>query len=197
MRFRCQLVALIAVMLLGTACTPEDSALPTPAPVATDAIVDSPPYVCKFVPDQAFRLVSGVKGSLSEQTNGNETNGDCGTPGAIPKSLSVAWMQEAPQSTREYLGEVMDDRRKVFTRHGAATLPADLGEGLAVHLAYAGVDEQPYQVVARFNCGGKQRIITLYLAQIAKGRDGIRDTIELMRIAQKRYGQLYACTPGK
>lgn len=53
------------------------------------------------------------------------------------------------------------------------------------------------RVVARFSCGGKQRIITLYLAQVAQSRDGIRDMIELMRIAQKRYGRLYACTPGK
>lgn len=191
------MVALAVTTMFAGACTPGDAALSTPAPGNTGVIVDSPPYLCKLVPDQAFRLVSGAKGSLSEKTNGNETNGDCGTPGAIPKSLDVAWMQEAPQSTREYLDGVMDDRRKVFTRHGAATLPADLGEGLAVHLAYAGVDEQPYQVVARFSCGGKQRIITLYLAQIAKGRDGVRDMIELMRIAQKRYGQLYACTPGK
>ncbi|WP_406312605.1 hypothetical protein OHA77_29155 [Streptosporangium sp. NBC_01639] len=191
------LVVLTVAMVFAGACTPGDAALSTPASVNTGVLVDSPPYVCKLVPDQAFRLVSGVKGFLGEKTNGNEANGDCGIPGAIPKALDVAWMREAPESTREYLDGVMDDRRKVFTRHGAATLPAELGEGLAVHLAYAGVDEQPYQVVARFSCSGKQRIITLYLAQVAQGRDGIRDMIELMRIAQKRYGQLYACTPGK
>ncbi|WP_255529969.1 hypothetical protein [Planomonospora sp. ID67723] len=39
-------------------------------------------------------------------------------------------------------------------------------------------------------------MIDIYLAQVAKGRDAIKDMIELMRIAQKRYGELYDCTPG-
>jgi hypothetical protein len=34
------------------------------------------------------------------------------------------------------------------------------------------------------------------LAQVAKDRDAIKDMIELMRIAEKRYGELYNCTPG-
>lgn len=91
----------------------------------------------------------------------------------------------------------MDDRRAAYSRHGAITLPADLGEGAAVHFPEGPFGDQPYRVVARFTCGGKQRIITLYLAQIAQGRDGIRDMIDLMRIAQKRYGQFYKCTPGE
>ncbi|WP_345558814.1 hypothetical protein [Nonomuraea rosea] len=39
-------------------------------------------------------------------------------------------------------------------------------------------------------------MIDIYLAQVAKGRDAIKDLIALMRIAQKRYGDLYDCTPG-
>jgi hypothetical protein len=106
-------------------------------------------------------------------------------------------MQEAVDSTREYLDGILDDRRKVFTRHGATTLPADLGEGYAVYFPEGPFSDQPYQVTAGFSCGGKDRIIDIYLAQIAKGRDGIRDMIELMRIAQKRYGQLYKCELGE
>jgi len=39
-------------------------------------------------------------------------------------------------------------------------------------------------------------MIDIYLSQISKGRDAIKDLINLMRIAQKRYGVLYNCTPG-
>ncbi|MFD8555768.1 hypothetical protein ACFV1N_00575 [Streptosporangium canum] len=185
------------LMLFGAACTPKDAALSTPAPVNTGTITDSAPYLCKLIPQRAFQLVSGVNRPLSEKVGGNDETGNCWTPDAMPNSLEVAWMQEAVDSTRVYLDEVMDDRRKVFTRHEAAVLPADLGEGYAVRFPIVQADEQPYQVVARFNCGDKQRIITLYLAQTARGRDGIKDMIELMRIAQKRYGQLYKCTPGE
>ncbi|WP_133061848.1 hypothetical protein [Streptosporangium minutum] len=90
----------------------------------------------------------------------------------------------------------MNDRRKVFTRHGATRLPVVLGEGYAVYFPEGPFSDQPYQVTARFSCDGKDRIIDLKMTQVAKGRDGIKDMIELMRIAQKRYGQLYKCAPG-
>ncbi|MFI7051169.1 hypothetical protein ACWDOR_19270 [Streptosporangium canum] len=188
---------LAAIMLFTTACTPDEATLSTPATAITGAIADSSPYICKLVPEQAFRLISGMTITLPEETVGTNTNGDCRASNAGSKSLMVAWMQEAAESTREYLDYIMEDRRKAYSRHGAAILPTDLGEGLAVRFPEGPFGDQPYRVVARFSCGGKQRIITLYLAQIAKGRDGIRDMIELMRIAQKRYGQIYTCTPGK
>ncbi|MEQ4724952.1 hypothetical protein [Nonomuraea sp. B19D2] len=56
--------------------------------------------------------------------------------------------------------------------------------------------EQPYRASAKFRCGGKDGMIDIYLSRIAKGRDAMSDLIELMRIAQKRYGRLYGCTPG-
>ncbi|MER5418454.1 hypothetical protein [Streptosporangium roseum] len=197
MRFYRSLIALIAVALSAAACTPDKAATATPTPVNTGAVVDSAFYLCKLVPMQAFRLVSGVTKPLSEEVAGTDDNGDCSTPGSMPESLRVLWIQEGPESKQDYIDYLMDDRRKVFTRHEATKLPSDLGEGYAAYFSIVQVDDQPYQVTARFSCGGKDRIIDLYLAQVAKGRDGIRDMIELMRIAQKRYGRLYACTPGK
>ncbi|MGW3362248.1 hypothetical protein ACWDOR_04825 [Streptosporangium canum] len=186
-----------AVILFAVACTPEDSAISTSTPVNAGAVVDSGPYICKLVPEKAFLLVSGTNGPPGEKISGDEANGNCWTSNIAPKLLEVVWMQETPESTRGYLDEVMEDRRRVFTRHGAAVLPSDLGEGFAVYFPEGPFSDQPYQVTARFSCGGKGRIIDLNVAQVAKGRDGIRDMIELMRIAQKRYGQLYKCTPGE
>ncbi|WP_281284135.1 hypothetical protein [Nonomuraea deserti] len=36
-------------------------------------------------------------------------------------------------------------------------------------------------------------MIDIYLAEVARGRDGIKDLIELMRIAQQRYSKVYGC----
>ena len=62
-------VALAAAVLFATACTPDEAALSTPTLVSP--VADSAPYLCKLVPEQAFRLVSGVTGSLREETGGD------------------------------------------------------------------------------------------------------------------------------
>ncbi|MEU6712457.1 hypothetical protein ABZ897_13335 [Nonomuraea sp. NPDC046802] len=184
--------ALAALVVLATACTSEKQIVSTPAPVP-QPILDSVPYVCKLIPEQAFRLVSGVSGSLVEKTNGNERNGDCAVPETTPQSLGVWWMQEGSGMPQGHLDFLMNGRRNIYTRHGGVMLPADLGDGMAAHVTN---NDQPYRVSAKFGCGGKDRLIDIYLAQVAKGRDAIKDMTELMRIAQKRYGKLYNCTPG-
>ncbi|MEU8248439.1 hypothetical protein [Nonomuraea sp. NPDC048916] len=158
--------------------------------------MDSAPYVCTFIPDHAFRLVTGVTGPLVEKTDGNERNGDCRAPDEAIRSLEVWWMQEGRGMPREHLDFLMNDRRKVYSTYGGVALPADLGDGMAAHLPNPPSADQPYQVSAKFRCGDRERLIDISLPQIAKGRDAIKDMIELMRIAQKRYGELYDCTPG-
>lgn len=91
----------------------------------------------------------------------------------------------------------MADRRDVYTRYGGVKLPTDLGDGMTAHLMNSPLADQPYRTSAKFLCGGKERMIDIFLAKIAKGRDAIKDMTELMRIAQTRYGHLYNCTPGK
>jgi hypothetical protein len=158
--------------------------------------VDSTPYVCNLVPEQAFRLISGVTGPLIEKTAGNENNGDCRAPEASAQHLEVWWMQEGPGMSREHLNFLIEDRRSVYTRHGGVALPTDLGDGMAAYLPNPPLTDQPYQVSAKFRCDGKERLIDISLPQVAKGRDAIKDMTELMRIAQKRYGEVYNCTPG-
>jgi hypothetical protein len=189
-------VALTALVLLTAACTPENDNVSTPPPI-TQPITDSAPYVCKLISEQAFRSVSGSTGPLVERTSGGEKSGECWAPDTTPRSLQVGWLQVGGGTSQESLDFAMDDRRQVYTRHGGVTLPGDLGDGLAVYLPDSPFADQPYRVSARFSCGAKERMIDIYLAKVAKGRDAIKDMIELMRIAQKRYGALYNCTPGK
>ncbi|MEO3788910.1 hypothetical protein ABGB14_01790 [Nonomuraea sp. B10E15] len=167
----------------------------TPAPL-TQPIVDSSPYVCRLIPEQAFRLVSGATKVLAEKAAGDEKSGECWAPDMTPHPLEVGWLQVGGGTSQEHLDFVMNDRRQIYSRHGGHTLPEDLGSGMAVYMPKSVFAEQPYQVSAKFRCGGKDRMIDIYLARVAKGRDGIKDLVELMRIAQKRYGELYDCTPG-
>ncbi|NBE92880.1 hypothetical protein FE391_04715 [Nonomuraea sp. KC401] len=91
---------------------------------------------------------------------------------------------------------MIEDRIPLYTDHEGVRLPPELGEGMAAYVSSAPFTDQPYRVSAMFRCGDRQRMIDIYLPQIVKGRDGILDLIALMRIAQKRYGELYDCTPG-
>jgi hypothetical protein len=188
-------VVLSVLALLTAACTPENDLTATPLPVP-QRVVDSAPYVCELVPAQAFRMVSGVTEALVETTDGDQWDGDCWAPDTTPRHLEVRWLQEGAEVPRKQIDFVLNDRRKVYTSYGGVTLPTDLGEGWAAYLPNSPFANQPYRVVAKFSCDGKERLVTLYLAQIAKGRDATKDLIELMRIAQKRYGELYSCTPG-
>lgn len=188
-------VALTALMLLTAACTPEKDAVSTPAPVL-HPVVDSAPYICRLVPEQAFRLVSGAAGTLVEKMSGNEYSGDCSAPNMTPPPLEVGWLQVGGGTSQEHLDLLIDGRRNIYTRHGGVTLPRDLGDGMAARLTDSPLADQPYRVSAKFRCGGKDRLVDIYLAQAAKGRDAMKDLIELMRIAQKRYSEIYNCTPG-
>ncbi|MDA0637555.1 hypothetical protein OUY22_29465 [Nonomuraea sp. MCN248] len=64
---------------------------------------------------------------------------------------------------------------------------------MAAYLTDGLLAEQPYRVSAKFTCGGTERMIDIYLTQVAKGRDAMKDLTDLMRIAQKRYSHIHAC----
>jgi hypothetical protein len=97
----------------------------------------------------------------------------------------------------QHLKSLLDDRRDIYTRHGGVTLPTELGDGMAAYLTNGLLATEPYRVSAMFRCGSKERMIDIHLAQVTEGRDAFKDLAELMRIAQKRYGDLYGCTPSK
>lgn len=187
---------LVILALLAAACTPEERAVSTPAP-PPQPIVDSSPYLCGLIPEQAFRAISGVTGPLVERTDGSESNGDCQVPHRTPQSLEVWWAEEEAGMSREHMDFLMkEDRRPLYSRHGGVSLPPDLGDGMAAYIRSSPFSDQPYRASAKFRCSGKERMLDIYLSQVAKGRDAIKDLIALMRIAQKRYGHLHNCTPG-
>ncbi|MFG1943696.1 hypothetical protein [Nonomuraea sp. NPDC048826] len=192
MRILLSSTSLATLALLTTACAPDvdDVAHPSLPP---SPVVDSTPYLCKFVPDRAFRLVSDTTGILPEKTDGNDRNGNCRAPDTSAQALEVWWMQEGGMP-KGHLDFLMNDRRKVYSRYGGVVLPADLGEGMAAYVANPPVNDQPYNVSAKFRCGTMDRLIDISLPKISKGRDAMKDLTDLMRIAQKRYAEVHNCT---
>jgi hypothetical protein len=192
MRIALLSIVLVTLGVLATACTPEVDNTFEPSPIP-QPVVDSNPYLCTLIPERAFRLVSDATEPRPERTDGNERNGSCRAPDAATQALEVWWMQERGMPSG-HLDFLMDDRRKVYTRHGGVELPAELGDGMAAYLPNPPVNDQPYQASAKFRCGAMDRLIDISLPQISKGRDAMKDLTDLMRIAQKRYSQIHDCT---
>ncbi|TDD51301.1 hypothetical protein E1286_10585 [Nonomuraea terrae] len=187
--------ALGGLVVTGAACTAGPDIVSRPAP-APQPIVDTSPYVCELIPEQALRLVSGMTGSIAGRMAGTEENGECWAPETASRPLQVNWLAANSRASQEQLNFLMEDRSSVYARHGGIRLPTDLGDGMAAKVTQGPLGDQPYRVSAKFRCGGKERMIDIYLTRVAEGRDGIKDLVELMRVAQKRYGEVYRCTPG-
>ncbi|WP_157529903.1 hypothetical protein [Microtetraspora niveoalba] len=191
------LVALSSAVCLLAACT-SDHAVPPPGAASDRPVADSAPYLCDLVPQRAFLLVSGITGSFTEKRDGSKSNSSCSAQSAPPYPLAVDWISEQGGTAREDIDYLLRDRLGVYARHGGVKLPEELGTGMAAYVPdYGSVTQQPYQVTAKFRCDGKEQLLTLRLDQVAKGRDAIKDLIALMRIAQKRYGEVHECVPGR
>ncbi|MEV5407470.1 hypothetical protein AB0K60_01350 [Thermopolyspora sp. NPDC052614] len=184
--------SLASLLLVVAACSNEPADAPTPT--AIPAIVDAPPYVCKFVPEHALRLISGSTQPLSEVSDGTSDDGDCDAHNNSSGLLDVAWSSVHGDWTDKDIDNLVSDRIETLTRHDGTAVPESLGKGMA---AYIPGDEEPYQVVSKFTCGGKVRLLIMRFREFVSGRNSINDMIELMRIGQKRYAELYKCDLGK
>lgn len=182
---------LVALLLVVTACSDEPNAMPSPA--VSSAIVDAPPYVCKFIPEQSLRMVSGSTQPLSEVSDGTPDDGDCDALNSSTELLDVAWSRVHGDWTEKDLQGLVDDRIETLKQYDGTAIPASMGDGMA---AYTAGDEKPYQIIAKFTCGGEARLLIMRFRRFVDGRNPIGDMIEFMRIGQKRYAELHKCDLG-
>lgn len=78
------------------------------------------------------------------------------------------------------------------TRNPTA-LPKELGKGL---MSDFDIRLYPYRTVeAWFRCGSNNSLITITIKQ-NRARNQDRDLIQLMQIAQRRFAEMFKCTPG-
>ncbi|GAB2947636.1 hypothetical protein GCM10027203_59090 [Nonomuraea fastidiosa] len=182
-------VGLALFLALIAGCTDIGRA-PSPSPEATASIspvVDSSPYWCDFLPQQAVREITGLDVAIEERKTGvPTTHGQCALRNDYDR-LSLLW------SIRDG-DNVLDTARENFGEHQLAALPKDLGTGLIAYTERM-PRTRPYYTMMLFRCGDKRPWISVDLSEVRNGRDPVSDLTQLLTIARKRYGQLHKCTP--
>ncbi len=73
-------------------------------------------------------------------------------------------------------------------------LPAALGSGFVVYSP--STSHLPYAAGSLFHCGSRDPWIYLALRSVTHGRDATKDLTALVRIAEKRFGEVHRCKPG-
>ncbi|KAB8186267.1 hypothetical protein FH608_046950 [Nonomuraea phyllanthi] len=163
---------------------------PSPAPDLRP-VVDQAPYWCEFVSQESFQRVTGDTRAYTDRKDGPWKNdGGCLVEGGSNGDpVGVWWSRIDDSAERLELAHENWDQTK------PTPLPAQLGEGFATYAGNDMLGGRPYFVISRFSCGGEKPWIGIDLKRVAKGRDAIKDLTDLMRVAQKRYGDLHRCTP--
>ncbi|MDA0632014.1 hypothetical protein OUY22_01195 [Nonomuraea sp. MCN248] len=186
---RSAVVGLTLLFVLAAGCT-DDTSTSSPGPEAktsSSPVVDSSPYWCDFLPQQAVRTITGLSITIEERKTGvPTTHGQCALRNDYDR-LSLVW------SVRDGDG-VLDTARENFGDRQLATLPENLGTGLIAYTARL-PRSRPYYTMMLFRCGKKRPWISVDLSEVREGRDPVSDLIELLTIARERYGQLHRCTP--
>jgi len=177
----------VLVLLVGVVgCDDEKKeAAPDLRPVA-----DGGPYLCDLIPERAFRRSTGLTTPVIVKWAGPQTdNGLClARAEGRDAPLGVRWSYNAADKTLRFM---RDKRSRVPTY----SVPADLGQGLVALLPFGSAYPRPNYVIAAFHCGKKRPWISIDFAPVVSGRDAVRDMVDIMRIAERRFGEIHKCTP--
>ena len=185
------LISGLATLLMAIGCAvPKPDVASSPAP-DTRPVVDLAPYWCTFVSQEALRRVTGLSRALTERATGDwRTSGQCRIETADHAQVLTTHWSATGDSRR-----VLHDAYKSWRRNHPFQLPAELGNGFGSLPRPIPQNTQPYYVISSFTCGGANPRITLEISAITPGRNATDDLIEMMRVAQKRYGRLFSCAP--
>jgi hypothetical protein len=157
--------------------------------IVSGPVTDSAPYWCDLVSKDALTRVSGTMTELSEIRNlgANKNSSICGV---LDKEkygpLVVQW--DVAGGRTEVTG-----RMKAAASGHPTPLPAKLGTGFSVYSQSA--SRLPYLITATFACVSRDAWIDIFVRSFSPGRDVTRDLTDLMRIAQRRFGEIHRCAP--
>lgn len=153
-------------------------------------IADEPPYLCDLVPERSFRRITGATFPVAPRWSGVPSkHGGC---------LAFAAGRDAPLGIEWSFQEgakILQRQQQAFPDRPRRTLPTELGKGFAVVLARPHESRRPNYVIALFGCGKKQPWLRIDFAPVSIGRDALQDMADIMRIAQRRFGELHNCMP--
>jgi hypothetical protein len=179
--------AAAAVMMIA-GCTPDKpvaDATPTPTPVR-NAVTDRPPYLCWFIPQAAVADLTGYTGAYKTSDDKRDPVGyDCGISNEEQSLFITSYDVSRP---RRNIEQYLDWARK----SNPAELPKELGKGL---IADFEVGLNSYRTVeAWFRCGSNNSLIAITVKR-NPARDQDHDLVQLMKIAQRRFAEMFKCQP--
>lgn len=183
-------LTLASILFAALACdSASDHAPPAPSPSSPDLrpIRNTAPYLCDLIPEAEFRRVTGVRGPMEANMNGDPSNnGLClahRQTGRPP--LGIQWDFDEGE---RILGGLEQD----YMDNNPHKLPSDLGRGFATT---HDIRPRTNYVIALFRCGKKRPWMGIDFVPVVRGRDAVQDMIAFMRIAQQRFGEIHKCTP--
>ncbi|MEU8143178.1 hypothetical protein [Nonomuraea sp. NPDC048901] len=174
------------MMIVGcTADKPVADPTHGPSPVR-GSVADRPPYLCYFIPQAVVAELTGYTGPYKAgDDERNPVRYDC-----------VISNEEQSLFITSY--EVSGSRRTIeqylewAQKSNPAELPRELGKGL---IADFEVRLNPYRTVETwFRCGSNNSLIAITVKQNS-ARDQDYDLIQLMKIAQGRFAEMFKCKP--
>ncbi|TDC81584.1 hypothetical protein [Actinomadura sp. 7K507] len=192
-------VATVVLIFLAPECDvvrPEEKRPPPKSP----PVARSAPYLCDLVPASTFRAITGVTVPLESDQDGlyaGDRDADIERCRGRPKEgdtapLIVNWSYlKGEKSLRIH--------QKKWANKSHGRIPSGLGRGFAAYERSDRLDVLPNEVFALFRCGGKRPWISIEFLSVSREgdvkRDRRQDMFDLMRIAQKRFGEIRECTP--
>ncbi|NUS07006.1 MAG: hypothetical protein HOV97_31105 [Nonomuraea sp.] len=182
--------ALLCLLLAVTACascTPGKTAVPTPSPSPVRrTVADSPPYLCNFIPRGALVELTGYRGSYKVSPNSGDPVGNTCVVSNDERSILLTSYDTS--TGRRTL--------KTFVANGEkgspVKLPEELGKGQTQNFEarlfkfrHAGV---------WFRCGATSPFVSIAVMK-NPARDQDHDLVQLVKIAERRFGEMFGCEP--
>ncbi|NJP91220.1 hypothetical protein HCN51_17455 [Nonomuraea sp. FMUSA5-5] len=181
---------MVGAFVQVTGCIPDKPPQVTgsfPAPVRAP-VADRPPYLCYFVPQAAVTELTGYAGTY--HAGDDKRNPDSYSCVISNDEQSLFITSYDVSATRGAIERYMTFGKK----HNPADLPKELGTGL---ISDFDIRLYPYRTVeAWFRCGSKNALIGITVKR-NPARDQDHDLVQLMKIAQRRFAEMFGCDLGE
>jgi hypothetical protein len=175
------------MMIAGcTADKPVASPTPDPVPVR-GSVADRPPYLCYFIPQAAVADLTGYTGPYDAGDDKRDPDGySCVISNDQQSIFITRYDVSAPREVIEKFLEFGKDSDLV-------KLPQELGRG---GISDFEIRLYPYRRASSwFRCGSNDSLIAITVKR-NPARDQDYDLVQLMRIAERRFAEMFKCDPG-
>ncbi|MED7928349.1 hypothetical protein SMD20_29110 [Nonomuraea sp. LP-02] len=178
-----------AAVTMITGCTPDlPTTPPTPrlAPVR-GSVADRAPYICYFIPQAAVADITGYTGPYDAGDDKRDPDGYSCVVSNDEQSLFITrYDVSAP-------ARVIENFLEFGKQSNLVTLPEELGKG---GISDFDIRLYPYRRASVwFRCGSNNSLIAITVKR-NPARDQDHDLIQLTKIAQRRFAEMFKCQPG-